>query len=190
MEVVVVVVVVVVVGAMLLVVGGIVAVAGVAGVLPTRGAGPPTVRPSRGEAGNLRPFFTGIGGRGPRCSGLEIGVESLLPLLGNLEDMVRLPKPPGLLVASEVDLGGSENSVVASGNFSCVGDNVGSDELFVLRSASLSDVLIRDSPELLEYADRKLRTDLEGEGGSAGSGGASTLPTGLLGMDMAGGRVG
>lgn len=101
-------------------------------------------------------------------------------------------------VASDAPLGGKGNAFDAPNMLSCVGENVGenvaSEELFVLAAVpypSPSDDLTGDSFELREYADNRLDREPEGDGGSGGAvGAAAGLATGLLGMDIGGGGVG
>lgn len=97
-------------------------------------------------------------------------------------------------VASDAPLGGKGNAFDAPNMLSCVGENVASEELFVLAAVpypSPSDDLTGDSVELREYADSRLDREPEGDGGSGGAAGAAAgLATGLLGMDIGGGGVG
>ena len=94
------------------------------------------------------------------------------------------------LVAREADLGGRGNVFLASMALSR-GEKVATDELLAVPSPPPSDDLMRDSPELLEYADNRLESDPEGDTGSGGLWAAvAGLATGLLGMDMGGGRTG
>jgi hypothetical protein len=85
------------------------------------------------------------------------------------------------LLIVNVDKGASRSFFLPSDDASWVGERVGSDEALLLPAPS--DDLTRDSPELLEYADKRLESDPVGEGCCCAGGGRGFL-TGRLVIDI------